>query len=163
MSKNVIIISDAHSDKDAMRRIREAERYFPAEGIISAGDLSPDPSDPLFYSIDGVRGNCDRFYEYGSLYFPPLEKTMTIWGKKVYITHSHLPFDIPDDTDVVITGHTHIPRLERKGGRVYLNPGSISQPRSSVGPTFALFSPTSISLLSLLDFSLIKSLSFSSS
>lgn len=163
MSKNVIIISDAHSDKDAMRRIREAERYFSSEGIISAGDLSPDPSDPLFFSIDGVRGNCDHFYEYGSLFFPPLEKRLTLWGKNVYITHSHLPFDVPEDADVVITGHTHIPHLEKREERVYLNPGSISQPRSSEGPTFALLSPDSISLLSLLDFSLIKSLSFSSS
>lgn len=163
MVKNVIIISDAHGDKEAMRRIREAERYFSSEGIISAGDLTPDPSDPLFYSIDGVRGNCDRFYEYGNLFFPPLEKTLTLYGKKVYIVHSHLPFDIPSDTDVVITGHTHVPHLEKRENKVYLNPGSISQPRSSDGPTFALFSSFSIALISLLDFSLIKSLSFSSS
>lgn len=163
MEKNTIIISDAHGDKIAMRRIREAERYFSSDGIISAGDLTPDPFDILFQSIDGVRGNSDRFYEYGNLFFPPLEKTLTIYGKKVYITHSHLPLEIPEDSEVVITGHTHIPRLEKNGGRYYLNPGSISQPRSSSGPSFALFFEDSISLLSLFDFSVIKSLSFSSS
>ncbi len=163
MEKNTIIISDAHGDKDAMRRIREAERYFSSDGIISAGDLTPDPTDPLFSSIDGVRGNCDRFYEYGSLFFPPLERTLTLYGKKVYITHSHLPFEISEGVDVVITGHTHVPHLEKKGGIYFLNPGSISQPRSSSGPTFALFFETSIALFSLLDFKPIKSLSFSSS
>ena len=163
MERNCLVFSDVHGSADAMRRIREAGRHFNSERIISAGDLCPDPYDPLFFSIEGVRGNCDRYYEYGSLPFPPLLYTTVIYGRNVVVTHGHTPVDIPDDTDVLITGHTHIPFLGRKGNLYSLNPGSASLPRSSDGATFALFTPSALCLFSLDDFSEIRSLSFSSS
>lgn len=146
-----------------MRRIREAAAYFSSERLLSAGDLCPDPYDPLFFSIEGVRGNCDRYYEYGTLPFPPLVYTTEIYGKKVTVAHGHTPVDIPRNTDVLITGHTHIPVIKKKGELYILNPGSASLPRSSEGPTFALFTPSFLALFALDDFREIRSLSFSPS
>ncbi len=163
MERNCLVFSDVHGSSEAMKRIREAGRYFSSERMISAGDLCPDPYDPLFFSIEGARGNCDRFYEYGSLPFPPSVFTTGIYGRKVLVTHGHTPVDIPCDTDVLITGHTHIPMLKRKGNLYFLNPGSASLPRSSEGATFALFTPSALRLFSLDDFREIRSLSFSSS
>ncbi len=163
MERNCLVFSDVHGSTAAMKRIREAERYFRSERIISAGDLCPDPYDPVFFSTEGVRGNSDRYYEYGSLPFPPLVYTTEIYGKKVVVTHGHTPVGIPEDTDVLITGHTHIPLLGRKGNLYSLNPGSASLPRSSEGATFALFTPSALRLFSLEDFSEIRSLSFSPS
>ncbi len=163
MERGVIIFSDAHGDTEALERVWEAKSFFQAERLLSLGDLTPDPWNPLFSNIEGVRGNCDRYYEYGDLPYPGLTLSLEIYGKSLFMTHGHLPFDIPSKTDIVLTGHTHIPSLEKRGEVYYLNPGSISLPRSSLGATFALFTPYSLSLLSLFDFSLIKSLSFSSS
>ncbi len=163
MERNCLVFSDVHGSLDAMRRIRKAENYFHSERIISAGDLCPDPYDPIFFSIEGARGNCDRFYEYGSLPFPPPVFTTEIYGRKVLVTHGHTPLDIPDLTDVLITGHTHVPLLRKNGSLYTLNPGSASLPRSSLGPTFALFTPSRLAIFSLEDFSEIRSLSFSSS
>lgn len=163
MERNVIIFSDAHGDTEALKRIREAEKLFSSERILSLGDFVPDPWNPLFSGIEGVRGNSDRYYEYGSLPYPPLSLTLEIFGKKLFLTHGHLPYEIPPETKIVATGHTHVPRLEEKNGLYFLNPGSVSLPRSSSGPSFALLTPSSLTILSLLDFSEIKSLTFSSS
>lgn len=163
MKRNCLVFSDIHGDRGAMRRIREAAAYFSSESLLSAGDLCPDPYDPLFFSIEGVRGNCDRYYEYGTLPFPPLVYTTEIYGKKVTVAHGHTPVDIPRNTDVLITGHTHIPVIKKKGELYILNPGSASLPRSSEGPTFALFTPSFLALFALDDFREIRSLSFSPS
>lgn len=163
MERNCLVISDVHGDKEAMERVREAERYFRSERIFSIGDLCPDPYDPVFYQLEGVRGNSDRFYEYGPLPFPPLTLTLEIYSKRIFLTHGHLDIEIPQGTDIVITGHTHVPSLRRRDSLYYLNPGSVSLPRSSSGPTAALITPSRLSVFSLLDFNEIMSLSFSSS
>lgn len=163
MERNCLVFSDVHGDREAMRRIKKAAEHFSSERILSAGDLCPDPYDPLFFSIEGVRGNCDRYYEYGTLPFPPLVYTTEIYGRKVTLTHGHTPVDIPGDTDVLITGHTHIPVMKRKGKLYLLNPGSASLPRSSEGAAFALFTPSFLALFALDDFREISILSFSSS
>lgn len=163
MERNCLVFSDVHGDREAMRRIRKAAEHFSSERLLSAGDLCPDPWDPIFYSIEGVRGNSDRFYEYGTLPFPPLVYTTEIYGRKVTITHGHTPVDIPPDSELLITGHTHIPFIGKKGELYLLNPGSASLPRSSEGATFALFTPSFLSLFALEDFREIRSLSLSSS
>lgn len=163
MERNCLVFSDVHGDRDTMKRIREAERYFCSERIISIGDLCPDPYDILFHSIEGVRGNSDRFYEYGSLPFPPLTLSTEIYSRSVFITHGHAEVEIPEGTEVLITGHTHVPSIRKNGNLYMLNPGSASLPRSSSGPTFALFTPDGLSVFSLSDFRKIMSLNFSSS
>lgn len=163
MEKNVLIISDVHGDKIALERIREIERKFSSELILSAGDLSPDPYDPLFYSIKGARGNCDRFFEYGPIPFPPVIYKEEIYGKKIVITHGHIALENPLDYDILITGHTHVPSLKERGGKYYLNPGSIALPRTQLGPTFGILTPSFLAILSLMDLSLIKRCNFSSS
>lgn len=163
MERNTLVFSDVHGDRTQMERLREAARYFSSERLISAGDLCPDPYDSVFRSIEGARGNCDRYYEYGSLPFPPLQYRTNIYGRSVLVTHGHLPFEIPEDVEILITGHTHVPVLEKRGRLYYLNPGSASLPRSSEGASFAIVSPSVLILFRLDDFSEIRSLSFSSS
>ena len=76
----------------------------------------------------------------------PLEVSRRIGGLKIYITHGS-PLDplwdyvFPWDRkkmerifetrgeDLVVLGHTHIPLLEERDGRILLNPGSVGQPR----------------------------------
>ena len=41
----------------------------------------------------------------------------------------HIPPDVPpDDVDVVLHGHTHVPRNEKRGVVLFLNPGCVTRP-----------------------------------
>ena len=160
-----LIVSDIHGSEEGMLLVRQAIEHFHPEGIISAGDQCPDPLYSAFYSsLIAVRGNCDRFYEYYDIPFPPLSREIKLYGKRIVITHGHEA--VPDDFDlqkgdIFISGHTHVPELRMEGGIYLVNPGSPSRPRSSSGPTAALFEEDRLSLLSLLDLTILSSLAFS--
>ena len=162
-----IITSDIHGSYDGMKLIESACSHFQSEGIISAGDQCPDPMYEAFYSsLIAVRGNCDRFYEYMNMPFPPLSRKMKIYGHRVIVTHSDRlsSSDFPlSSGDIFISGHTHVPMLYEEDGVVFCNPGSPSRPRSSEGPTAAVLSEDGLTLFSLLDFSTLKAIRFSRS
>lgn len=75
--------------------------------------------------------------------FPRVQR-LTIGGCAIYMTHigglpaemqGRLPVPPPD---VFTCGHSHIPLLERSGGVLFLNPGSIGPPRFGRRPSLAL-------------------------
>ena len=160
-----LIVSDIHGSEEGMLLVRQAIEHLHPEGIISAGDQCPDPLYSAFYSsLIAVRGNCDRFYEYYDIPFPPLSREIKLYGKRIVITHGHEA--VPDDFDlqkgdIFISGHTHVPSLYEEDGVVFCNPGSPSRPRSSSGPTAAALSDEGLFLFSLLDFSTLKAIRFS--
>ena len=165
LDKCYLIISDLHGSDDGLELVKKAtEKYRPVE-IISAGDQCPDPFESLYSSLVAVRGNCDRFYEYGSIPFPPLYRRMKIFNRDTVITHGdrycYEDFEM-DDGSVFISGHTHVPYLEKREGIYLFNPGSPSRPRSSSGPTAGLFFPDRLEIISLLDFKALSALAFSS-
>ncbi|MDZ7834879.1 MAG: metallophosphoesterase family protein [Alkalibacterium sp.] len=41
-----------------------------------------------------------------------------------------------NDVKIVFYGHTHIPRVEKEEGIVFINPGSIAQPRDRAKGTY---------------------------
>ena len=41
---------------------------------------------------------------------------------------------IPEDVDVVIIGHTHVPKYLEANGVIYINPGSPTRPRGGSCP-----------------------------
>src|SRR5713101_2958325 len=68
-----------------------------------------------------VRGNCDWNSE------SPLVVDLKRDGLKFRL--QHIPPDVPpDDVDVVLHGHTHVPRNEKRGGVLFLNPGCVARP-----------------------------------
>ena len=162
--ERILVFSDVHGDETAMMRIKEAEKELETNMLLSLGDLCPDPYNPLWRGIVGVRGNMDRFYEYGDLPFPPRELILSQEGRRIIAIHGHeYPSITPERGDIVLYGHTHVSKLEEREGVYYFNPGSPSRPRSSSGPTFGLLGNESFSLFSLLDFKRISTLIFSSS
>ena len=162
--ERILVFSDVHGDETAMMRIKEAEKELETNMLLSLGDLCPDPYNPLWRGIVGVRGNMDRFYEYGDLPFPPRELILSQEGRRIIAIHGHeYPSITPERGDIVLYGHTHVPKLEEREGVYYFKPGSPSRPRSSSGPTFGVLDNESFSLFSLLDFKRISTLIFSSS
>ncbi len=165
MDKTLIITSDIHGDDAGASLIKKAAEKYSCSDILSAGDQCPNPFDPFYRSLIAVRGNCDRFYEYEDIQFPPLFRKQKYFGRTIYMTHgdvySYSDFDM-NKGDIFISGHTHVPLLMEKNGIYLLNPGSPSRPRSSLGPTAILLDEASARLISLLDFSQISALSISS-
>ena len=87
--KKILVFSDVHGDETAMMRIKEAEKELETDLLLSLGDLCPDPYNPIWRGIMGVRGNMDRFYEYGDLPFPPRELILNIEGRRIIAIHGH--------------------------------------------------------------------------
>ena len=137
-----IVFSDSHDRVSLMEDL--TKKYLSRiDCIIHLGDCTEDTAalrelgKPLFQ----VRGNND----YDSLY--PLEHTVSLAGKRIYMTHGHRQkvywnTDVlyytaaQEQADVALFGHTHVPYLENEGGIIIMNPGSISLPRGGNGLTF---------------------------
>ncbi len=120
------VISDIHGNLSA-----EAERALePCDLILCAGDVER-PSilmefDALAPTV-AVLGNCDTSLRGMDI---PFTASPRIGGVRFFMTHRPEDIGTPaEDVRVVVHGHTHIPREERIGNVLYLNPGSASKPR----------------------------------
>ena len=138
-----IVFSDSHNSVWLMNDLVE-KFHSKIDCIIHLGDCTEDTSD---FEIKGiklfqVRGNND----YDSMY--PSERTITIAGKRIYMTHGHRQrvyygtdtlyyTAAQEQADIALFGHTHIPYLENEGGIIIMNPGSISLPRGGNERSFA--------------------------
>jgi putative phosphoesterase len=77
-----------------------------------------------------VRGNCDSQVAW------PL--TVDLKRNGVRFRLVHIPPDAaPGEVDVVLHGHTHVPRNERVNGVLFLNPGCVTRPNRGAPPSVA--------------------------
>ena len=77
-----------------------------------------------------VRGNCDSNKGW------PLVVDLTRGGLKLRL--QHIPRERPpENVDVVLHGHTHVPRNERRSGMLFLNPGCVTRPNRGSAPSVA--------------------------
>ena len=77
-----------------------------------------------------VRGNCDSNFEW------PLVVDLVRGGSKFRLQHIP-PDQPPNDVDVLLHGHTHVPRNERRGRVLFLNPGCVTRPNRGSPPSVA--------------------------
>jgi putative phosphoesterase len=77
-----------------------------------------------------VRGNCDSNFEW------PLVVDLTRGGVKFRLQHIP-PERPPGDVDVVLHGHTHVPRNEKRGSVLFLNPGCVMRPNRGAASSIA--------------------------
>jgi hypothetical protein len=77
-----------------------------------------------------VRGNCDSNSEW------PLVLDLRRGGLKFRLQHVP-PDHPPDDVDLLLHGHTHVPRNERRGRVLFLNPGCVTRPNRGSLPSVA--------------------------
>jgi len=80
-----------------------------------------------------VRGNCDSEVSW------PIVVDFARHRVRFRLQHipprSHRP---PKDCDVLLHGHTHVPRDETIGGVRFLNPGCVTRPNRGAPPSIAL-------------------------
>src|SRR5215211_7633232 len=77
-----------------------------------------------------VHGNCDDHPSW------PLVQDLQRNGVRFRLLHIPPP-QPPANIDVVLHGHTHVPRNERRGGVLFLNPGCVTRPNRGAPPSVA--------------------------
>lgn len=121
--RKIGVISDTHGTlrPEAIKALRGSEM------ILHAGDIGkPEILEKLaeIAPVLAVRGNNDRGDWAARI---PETRSVEIGGVSVYILHDLKKIDIDPaglGYGVVISGHSHKPLIEERGGVLYLNPGS---------------------------------------
>ena len=95
--------------------------------------------------VTAIRGNVDTG-EWAREYPDP--KRALLGGRSIHILHDLKTIDIdPDfDADMIVSGHSHVPKIETIGGILYLNPGSAGPRRFKLPITLAIVEVTPESL-----------------
>ncbi|SFH66778.1 metallophosphoesterase family protein [Bradyrhizobium sp. Gha] len=129
------IISDTHG---LLRP--EAERGLTGvDHIIHAGDIGrPEIVDALrrIAPVTAIRGNVDSG-EWARDY--PDTNLVRLAGKSIYVLHDlkTLKVDPGGRIDVIVSGHSHVPKIDTVGGVLYVNPGSAGPRRFKLPITLA--------------------------
>lgn len=167
-----LIASDIHGSAYYCRKLMEAYEKENARRLVLLGDVlyhGPRNDLPREYDpkevirmlnersreIYAVRGNCEAEVDQMVLDFPVLADYMLLLDgdRVIYATHGHvwnedhLPPMKPGD--VLLHGHTHVLRAEKKNGILILNPGSVAIPKEGNPPTYAVLAD---GLFSIRDF-----------
>lgn len=147
-----MIASDIHGSEYYCRCLLEAYDKEGAERLLLLGDIlyhGPRNDLPREYApkrviellnahrqdILCVRGNCDTEVDQMVLEFPVLADYCVIAEGEllIYATHGHNYNEqkLPPlhDGDILLHGHTHIPKCVEHENYVCMNPGSVSIPK----------------------------------
>ena len=117
------VISDTHG----LVRPQALRALAGADLIVHAGDVgSAEVLDALraVAPVVAVRGNNDRGEWAAALAETEVVETD---GRSLYVLHDLKELDLDPRVagfDAVIAGHSHQPRIDRRDGVLYLNPGS---------------------------------------
>jgi len=134
------LISDTHG----LLRPEAMDVLRGSDFIVHAGDIGEGVLDALstIAPVTAVRGNNDR-----APWAERLAETQRLRFGEVtlHVLHdlAELAFDPQaEGVDVVVTGHSHRPRIERRSGVLYVNPGSAGPVRFRLPVSLALLQVT---------------------
>lgn len=148
----IMIASDIHGSAFFCRKLLDRYKEENAERLILLGDIlyhGPRNDLPKEYNpkkviemlnalkneIICVRGNCDTEVDQMVLDFNVLceQAYINVNGRSMVLTHGHKIDNksIPAlrQGDILMCGHTHVPKCEKREGYMYMNPGSVSIPK----------------------------------
>lgn len=147
-----LIASDIHGSAYYCQRLIEAYKKENADRLIILGDIlyhGPRNDLPRDYApkqviamlneikneLLCVRGNCDTEVDQMVLDFPVLADyaILDLGERLAYLTHGHIynEGNLPPicDGDIIIHGHTHVPKCVKHENYICMNPGSVSIPK----------------------------------
>ena len=161
----LLICSDIHGGEN--ESIALAEIAKTVDNVIILGDVlyhGPRNELPLGYKPKGVipqikkledklivaiRGNCDAHVDEMVLGIKLYDEYhINLDGNKTLLTHGHLTID-ESDSSIVMSGHTHIPVCEKKGDKIYFNPGSTTIPKENNPPSYGLYEDGVLKVINL--------------
>ncbi|MDD3369887.1 MAG: phosphodiesterase [Lachnospiraceae bacterium] len=158
----IMIASDIHGSAWYCRELVNAWEREKADKLLLLGDIlyhGPRNDLPREYApkeviamlnplapyILAVRGNCEAEVDQMVLDFSVMADYIALFadGITMYATHGHLDpvKGIPglQKGDVVLQGHTHVPKMEEKNGCFFMNPGSVSIPKEKSEHGYMIF------------------------
>ncbi len=171
-----LIASDIHGSAHYCEMLLCAYKKENADRMLLLGDLLyhgprndlPEKYDPkqvlkmlnsIKHEILCVRGNCDSEVDQMVLEFPILAEYAVIasGNNVIYATHGHKINQESIATlkygDILLCGHTHIPKSEIHDTFIYMNPGSVSIPKEGSPHSYMTFDGKIFEWKNLADFS----------
>lgn len=161
--KKIMIASDIHGSAYFCKKLIERYKEERAERLVLLGDIlyhgprNDLPKDyapkeviellnPLKNNIICVRGNCDTEVDQMVLDFNVLceQAYISFNDKDIVLVHGHKLDDknMPalKSGDILLCGHTHVPKCEERGDYIYMNPGSVSIPKEGSANSYMILS-----------------------
>ena len=150
----LMIASDLHGSAYYTEKLMEAYKREQPEKLLLLGDIlyhgprndlpegyAPkkviEMLNPLADKILCVRGNCEAEVDQMVLDFPVMADYCILQdsGRTIFATHGHLYSETQPpklhEGDILLNGHTHVPKCVEHDGWWYLNPGSVSIPKEN--------------------------------
>ena len=157
----LMFASDIHGSAYYCRKMLEAYQAEEADRLILLGDIlyhGPRNDLPKEYApkeviamlnpmkndICAVRGNCEAEVDQMVLDFLVMaDYALILYGERnLYATHGHIynENNLPPlkNGDILIHGHTHVLKAEKREDYTLLNPGSVSIPKEGNPPSYAI-------------------------
>ena len=152
----IIIISDIHGITTNLNKIydifvKEQFDYLAVLGDIYYGNSKNKNYDPIkvqkFLSafknrLICLKGNCDLTVDINNLSIKNDDiQLYQIPNTNIYLSHGHKynEFNWHKDNTILITGHTHIPKISTDNSNLYICPGSISTSRSTTKESYLIY------------------------
>lgn len=152
--KKIMIASDIHGSAYYCDQLLNCMHKEGAERLLLLGDIlyhgprndlprEYEPKkviemlNPLRDSIICVRGNCDTEVDQMVLDFNIMSEQAYVYlnGYSVVMVHGHKldGKNMPalHEGDILLAGHTHVPKCEKRAHYIYMNPGSVSIPKEN--------------------------------
>ena len=158
----IMFVSDVHGSKKYLEKIRDIYKEEMPNKTIFLGDIYYGGDDfhkeiediiLSFQNCYVIKGNCDSQIDimtshFGFLDFYYFEE----FGKKIFCSHGNI-YNIsrfPDkEFDCLVYGHTHFGLIINKNNKYFLNPGSITSPRSGSVNSYMILDDNGIYLKDL--------------
>src|SRR5947209_4543945 len=126
----ILVVADTHNKlpPQVLDLARKADEIWHLGDVCA--EIILDELRAIGPPVTVVRGNCDSNSEW------PLVRDLVRDGFKFRL--QHIPPDKPPgNMDVVLHGHTHVPRNEKRAGVWFLNPGCVTRPNRGAPPSVA--------------------------
>ena len=151
----LMFASDIHGSAYYCRKMLEAYQAEEADRLILLGDIlyhGPRNDLPKEYApkeviamLNPMKNDiCAAEVDQMVLDFPVMaDYALILYGERnLYATHGHIynENNLPPlkNGDILIHGHTHVLKAEKREGYTLLNPGSVSIPKEGNPPSYAI-------------------------
>lgn len=156
----ILFISDIHGIKTNLPKIKERFDELQCDKLVVLGDLYYiGPRNQMIdgYDINYVReflesfkdklicikGNCDSEVDKIVSNFPIVNELglISTINEDLYLTHGHIYNESNwyKTNSYLIYGHLHTPFIKEYESNTYINPGSISLPKTEDGPCYLYY------------------------
>jgi putative phosphoesterase len=145
VSFRIGIISDTHG----LLRAEAEHRLAGVDHIVHSGDIGrPEIIDALRWiaPVTAIRGNVDNG-NWANKYAD--SELVQLGDRSIFVVHDLKTLRIDPvalGIDVVVSGHSHVPKIATVGGVLYLNPGSAGRRRFRLPITLATIEITPLAL-----------------